>query len=459
MYDQGVIDRANAVAKAARQDFFGSHDEGAVVLSAIAGAGKSYFVVETVKEARKRGMRVAVSAPTNAQIVALANSIARSDAGKPVTVILSQDEAKSFAANFQHKNITLAQPAHTASGQAVVVGTIDKFAFSRNPVFPGAPALQRFDGLIMDEAYQADAGRYYAVGDIAPRHLTVGDGGQIKPFTTADDGEQWRGLPENPLQTAVDVLLRNHATTPVHRFPITRRLDVQGAKGARCFYPAEHEFGAAVLDGVRHLRLLPAVGGNQRVRAIDAALGMAARSGWAHVELPARHSLVADPEVARLLVDLVSRLFKLGPTVSCEREPRFTALQPARVAIGVSHNDQKLKVKHLLQSAGFNDVVVDTANRLQGLEFDVVLCWHPLSGLLEADKFHAEAGRMCVLATRHRHACIVVGRQGDRELVERLSPSEPAWPGDDSDEVLRGWEAHRAFFGVLQESRVAMPAG
>lgn len=458
MYDKTVIAHANAVAKRARQDFFSSSKQGAVVLSAIAGAGKSHFVVETVQEARKHGMRVAVSAPTNAQIVALANSIARSDAKEPVTVILSQDEAKAFSRHFSHTNIALAQPAHRASGHGVVVGTIDKFAFSRNPSFPSVPPLRSFDGLIMDEAYQADAGRYYALADIAPRHLTVGDGGQIKPFTTAEEGAQWRGMPENPLQTAVDVLLRNHPSTPLHRFPITRRLDTRGAKGARCFYPAEHEFGAAVLDGARELLLLRSVGGDQRRRAIDAALGMAARSGWAHVELPARQALVVDPDVAHVLIELVDRLFKLDPKVRCEREPSFTSLRSTRVAIGVSHNDQKLKVMRLLQLAGHHDVVVDTANRLQGLEFDVMLCWHPLSGLMEADKFHAEAGRMCVLATRHRHACIVVGRQGDRELVECLSPSEPAWPDEDGDEVLRGWEAHRAFFKVLQEARVAMPA-
>ena len=71
---------------------------------------------------------------------------------------------------------------------------------------------------------------------------------------------------------------------------------------------------------------------------------------------------------------------------------------------------------------------MDNANKLQGLEFDLSICWHPMAGLDEADKFHLELGRMCVMCTRHRHACVVIGRAGDRELVEGLPPATPAWP-------------------------------
>lgn len=54
-------------------------------------------------------------------------------------------------------------------------------------------------------------------------------------------------------------------------------------------------------------------------------------------------------------------------------------------------------------------VVVDTANRLQAREFDVVMVLHPLSDRASASEFHLESGRLCVLLSRHRQACIVVG--------------------------------------------------
>jgi hypothetical protein len=60
----------------------------------------------------------------------------------------------------------------------------------------------------------------------------------------------------------------------------------------------------------------------------------------------------------------------------------------------------------MLDHAGLTDMVVNTANKLQGLEFGFVVCWHPIAGLGEPDAFHLEAGRlgvMCV-AARSSHS-------------------------------------------------------
>jgi hypothetical protein len=85
----------------------------------------------------------------------------------------------------------------------------------------------------------------------------------------------------------------------------------------------------------------------------------------------------------------------------------------------------------------------------------VVFAWHPLAGLPEADGFHLESGRLCVLLTRHRQACVVVGRDGDRDLVEeRLPPPTEAYLGWDPDPVLDGWEVHREVFAALEPFRV-----
>src|SRR5207253_1650474 len=100
---------------------------------------------------------------------------------------------------------------------------------------------------------------------LAPVHLLVGDGGQISPFTTIDDPARWRGLPEDPLQTAVGVLRRNHPTTPVYGLPITRRLDPKAVGLTRVFYP-ELSFEAAVQPGVRELRLAGAVSSDRLTR-------------------------------------------------------------------------------------------------------------------------------------------------------------------------------------------------
>jgi superfamily I DNA and/or RNA helicase len=99
--------------------------------------------------------------------------------------------------------------------------------------------------------------------------------------------------------------------------------------------------------------------------------------------------------------------------------------------------------------------MVETVNRLQGWEFELVFVWHLLSGLPEADGFHLDPGRLCVLMTRHRQACIVVGRVGNRELLEdQVPPSTAAYLGWDPDPVLDGWEVHRNVFAALEPFRV-----
>jgi len=207
--------------------------------------------------------------------------------------------------------------AKEADGHDLIVGTISKLgdAFARGD-------LNHFDLLLIDEAYQADSAKYFAVGGLAPVHLLVGDAGQISPFATVADPGRWRGLPEDPLQTAVGVLRRNHSCTPVYGIPITRRLDPRAVSIARLFYP-DLRFDAAVLPGVRGLRLGKGAGADRR---LDPILDLAAREGWAHAELPRAAVLQADNEAASLIADLVARLFRRTPRVRCEREPAPAAL-------------------------------------------------------------------------------------------------------------------------------------
>jgi hypothetical protein len=173
--------------------------------------------------------------------------------------------------------------------------------------------------------------------------------------------------------------------------------------------------------------------------------------------MPYAAVLQADPDAIDLLARLVRRLFERGPKVRCERQTSLVCLQPQQVAIGVSHNDQKDLLRAALDTAGLNRVVVETANKLQGLEFEVVFVWHPLAGLPEADGFHLDPGRLCVLLTRHRQACIVVGRACDHELLEnQIPPPTAAYLGWDPDPVLDGWEVHRDVFTAFEPFRFAV---
>ncbi len=453
LYDRHVVAEAERTAEIAIADPPIRESEGSEESMSPRPArrgAKTYLVARAVGQARARRLRVAVAAPTNEQAFGLVRTIALHQGGKggqAVTIVPAQ--AVSLPDAIQRLPGVQEREARAASRESLIVGTLSKLgdAFARG-------SLAAFDVLLLDESYQADAGKYYAVGDLAPVHLLVGDGGQISPFSTIKDPCRWRGLPEDPLQTAVGVLCRNHSGTAVYGLPITRRLDGRAVRIARLFYP-DLSFAPAVLPDVRELRLRTATATDPKLRKLDEALDLAGREGWAHVELPREAVLQADPKAVDLLARLVRRLFDRGPEVRCEREPRLGRLRPEQVAVGVSHNDQKDFVRVALDALGLEGVVVETANKLQGLEFEVVFVWHPLSGLPEADGFHLDPGRLCVLLTRHRQACIVVGRVGDRELLEdQIPPPTAAYLGWDPDPVLDGWEVHRAVFAALESFRI-----
>jgi hypothetical protein len=443
-FDATVEKQAQATNRSVVKDLLArAGTEAAVVASAPAGAGKSGLVVEAVGAARKKHLRVAVATPTNEQAYGLVRRLATAWPGETVTFVPSQ--AASLPDETAELDNVDQQPAKDAAGADLVVATLSKLGDAH-----GRGTLGGFDVLVLDEAYQADSSRYFAAAGVAPTHLLVGDRGQLLPFSTIDDPTRWRGLPEDPLRSAISVLLTNHPSTAHHSLPITRRLDARAVPVVRSFYPGM-AFGAWVRDGVRRLELARS---SHRDRT-DQALDLAAASGWAHVELPGAPVLVADDETIEVIAGLVDRLMVRRPRVRCEREPKPARLAASRVAVAVSHREQRDYVRLALDARGYPEVVVDTANRLQGLEFDVVVAWHPLAGLAEVDEFHLEAGRLCVMLTRHRHACIVVGRASDRELLCGPPPPTPAWLGVQGDTVLEGWDAHHSVFEALAKHRVA----
>ena len=446
--DTAVVEHARAVAAAAQEEFFALESERAVVVSAVAGAGKSRLVVDTVVECRRRGVRVAVCAPTNEQVFGLVRAIAESDPTRTVAYLPAR--SIEVPGSVALENVKIVTESHEADETDVVVGTARKLADAHHPRSSQARALGARDALIMDESFQVDSTQYFAVADLAPRHLLVGDCGQIHPFSTVAEGLQWRGLATDPLETAVGVLLAHHPRTRVYRFPLTRRCDARAVPVMRHFYPASHRFDAAVPEGVRQMKLGRASSVSSSNAALDAVLDTAARCGWALAELPGACTRSADPEIARTIVALLVRVAERGCTLACERHPEGAALEMRRVAIAVAHTDQKLLLRALCDAAGLSDVTVNTANQLQGLEFDLTLAWHPLAGLARPDEFHLEAGRLCVMCTRDRHACIVVGRHSDRELLEGVAPAIPVYPGAYQSDAPQGWDVHRAVMAALE---------
>jgi hypothetical protein len=410
-----------------------SGDHRGVVVDSPPGAGKSTLVVRAAGVLAAAGEPMMIVAQTNEQVDDL---IERLGTRSPEITV-----GRLSAVDYEASERVRAHPACRVGPKvadlrtpAVTIGTAAKWATVTDGTWPWA---------IVDEAYQMRSDALLRVASRFERALFVGDPGQLDPFSTVEV-ERWIGLSWDPMQSAVAVLLRHNPDLPVHRLPVSWRLPHSAAPVvAEAFYPFTG-FRSGTGPGDRVLTFgKPA--SSVLDEGLDRALDQAAATGWGLHELPARFTIRTDAEAAAACAGLAARaLEREGGTISEAGEGRLTA---DRIAIGAAHRDQVAAIRSLLppEAAG---VTVDTANRLQGREYDLTIVLHPLSGRRDATAFHLESGRLCVLTSRHRHACVVVARDGIADLLDAHPSTEPVHlnvPVKFPD----GWEANQAILAHL----------
>ncbi|MEU4876847.1 AAA family ATPase [Streptomyces sp. NPDC021608] len=411
-----------------------------VVVDSPPGAGKSTLVVRAALELAGAGRSLMVVAQTNAQVDDLVQRLAQKDPELPVGRLHSSDSDPYDKALERLPNVRKSAKAAELAGLPVVVSTAAKWAHVK--------VDEPWRHAIVDEAYQMRSDGLLAVAGLFERALFVGDPGQLDPFSIVG-GEQWAGLSYDPSASAVSTLLAHNPQLPQHRLPVSWRLPASAAPlVSDAFYPYT-PFRSGTGHGDRALSFgVPSDGSG-----VDRVIDEAAESGWGLLELPARHTPRTDPEAVRALATVVRRLLDRGGAARSEGSPDPTPLTAGRVAVGTAHRDQAAAVRAALTELGVTDVTVDTANRLQGMEFDVTVILHPLSGRPDATAFHLETGRLCVLASRHRHACVVVCRAGVGDLLDAYPSTEPVQLGT-LVKFPDGWEANHAVLAHLAEHRV-----
>ncbi|MFC9399200.1 AAA family ATPase [Streptomyces sp. NPDC057027] len=414
-----------------------------VVVDSPPGAGKSTLVKRATGHLTAAGHQVMIVAQTNEQVDDLVDNIAREHPDLPVGRLHALVYAPPERI-LRHDNVRRSREAADLRDLPVVISTAKKWS----TVSPAKCDPWRW--AIVDEAYQMRSDALLAAAPLFARDdsqvLLVGDPGQLDPFATVDT-DRWHGLSWDPLRNAVDVTLAHNPGLLRHQLPVSWRLPEMAAplveKAFYPFYPFTS--GTTATDRILTYRTAP-----HRTTPADAVLARAAESGWGLLELPARHTLDDDPEVAGALAETTARLLERGALVN--EEP----LAASRIAIGAARTIQVDAVRTQLEKLGITGVTVDTANRLQGREFDVTLVWHPLSGRQDASAFHLETGRLCVLLSRHRFACVVVARAGITDLLDRHPRSSPVYL-DVPPKFPDGWRAHQVVMEHLENGAARTP--
>ncbi|MGW2052762.1 AAA family ATPase [Streptomyces sp. NPDC001840] len=402
-----------------------------VVVDSPPGAGKSTLVVRAAHHVVAQGTPVMIVAQTNEQVDDLTERLVSRYPELTVGRLLRSGGvlARRLAGLAGVRGAR--RVADLGTLPPVVIATAAKWA--RVTDDQGHWPLA-----IVDEAYQMRSDALLACAGLFDQALFVGDPGQLDPFSSIKT-ERWTGLGWNPLNNAVDVTIAHNPDMAAHALPVSWRLPASAAQlTERAFYPFT-PFISGTQPQDRRMTLLRALAPDP----VDRVLNQAAETGWGYLELPFRQTLRTDRELADALTDTARRLLTRGSITYCDQAPDGRALAPTRIAIGVAHNDQAEAVRSRLAShAQMDGITVDTANRLQGREFDVTLVWHPLSGRADASAFHLETGRLCVLLSRHRHACVVLARAGIPELLDRHPSTQPVHL-DVPPKFPDGWRAHQ----------------
>jgi hypothetical protein len=130
-------------------------------------------------------------------------------------------------------------------------------------------------------------------------------------------------------------------------------------------------------------------------------------------------------------------------------------LQASDIGVTSSHRVMNAALSSALGPLA-NNIRVDTPERWQGLERPVMIAVHPLSGVTDPSAFDLETGRLCVMASRHQSALIVLTRDHVGETLRNYVPSAGQSPGR-PDVVGRGHDAHLRFWTQLEDPGSVVP--
>lgn len=426
----------NAVEAVLRAQWDGAP---AVVLNSPPGAGKTGVAERlSVQGLELMHQRVMIATQTNEQSFDLGRRLGEGFSRLPFYMMTS--EKLEIPANIASiSNIRVVhRSGDLPDGPCVVIGNGAKWSWF------DADHCQ-FDLQIVDEAYQLPDYRFHLIAGLAHRHALIGDPGQIDPVIQAEL-ERWRCDPAGPHVPAPRSLLERHPQVTQMSLPVSRRLVGDSVTFVQpAFYPT---MPFVALEEARPLRFA-----TPGIAPMDTPLDAAAAGQTlVMVQLPALMAGEVDVELADEMVWTISRVLMRG--ASYEDEFGIHRVTPSMIGVACAHIAQVNAVRERL-GPELTDVFVETANRFQGLERPLMFVQHPLSGRADASQFHLDAGRLCVMLSRHRVACWIFGREGITRQLQRYAPVGDRSLGISDDPEFDGWRANIELMHALaQRGRV-----
>lgn len=402
---------------------------GVAVVKAPPGSGKTLLLCELVTRLLPSA-RIAVATQTRSQANDLCARLAR-DGHRPIRFA---KEGDSFPGLPPAVSIVTSSKDLPRSG-AVVVATTKKWA----AVTVNAP----FDVLLVDEAWQMPWSAFMPLSRVAGRFVLVGDPGQIPPTVTVDTS-RWETSPFAPHRPTPEVVQSTGAHALVAELPASRRLPHDTVELIQPFY--DFAFGAWARPADRAITM------KRRARTeLETALDHLASGSIMGLTLPTADFVPeVDDDLIALTVDAVAGLLARGTHVQMTDQPDGPTRRLVASSVGISstHRSTNEALARRLAAAGLTDIKVDTPERWQGLQCDVMFALHPLSGVLMPSAFDLETGRLCVMASRHRGGLVIMSRDHVGATLEETLPVADQAVGRE-DTSGRGLEQHLRLWRAL----------
>lgn len=362
----------------------------AVVVPSPPGAGKTRLVALLGAALSERAqLRVGIAAQTRDQ----AAEIARRVGALTDTAVLMWASAGPLPDSGATPTRRGAAVRYPGSGGGILIGTTARWLVSK----PDAVAA---DVIICDESWQCTYADLGALGAHAGQIVCVGDPGQIDPVVTGDT-TRWRNSPTGPHLPAPDALLAAHGdAVGVVTLLRTYRLGPDTTALVQpAFYPD-----------------LPFTSARPPEHLSTTAGGVLPEMAHRLVQVTAGPS---DPALIAACADRVRTL--LDTTLTTPEGHRVVTADD--LAVVCSHVTQAAAVRATL--ADLPDLLVGTANQLQGLERHAVVVLHPLAGYRDTAGFATDTGRACVMLSRHRTHLTVVLDAATPAVLDAADPTDP----------------------------------
>jgi hypothetical protein len=447
-----------------------SGDERVAIITAAPGSGKSTALLNlalTLLE-QPNVQRIAIAAQTNNQATDLALKLLdllKAKGLDPKLAYRFASERIVRPVDFDGKWVTKTSQVEPAS-DAIIISTAAKWG----QAIAKAAGFQT-DFVLVDEAYQMAWSTFMQVSCLGPRFILIGDEGQIDPVVSVD-ASRWHTAKFPPHWPAPKTL--QNLGADVYGADYLRqeleycwRLPSESISYIDPFYK---RLGLEVKPVARKGdRFLTAASEKSDSHPLSRAISFASHGEPVLVTVPDSETgapLDADKTIAMAIRDTLAKLFESGTGYQMlDRKGSVEQkLNLDDIAICSTKRAMNSLIENVIQDVLKNQPVppgkelvpnyglrVDTPERLQGLEFKVVLAVHPLSTATRPSEFDLATGRLCVMASRHQIALFMFSREHILSTLDRELPNATQAPGL-HDGTGEGHKIHRGFIKQLQDN-------